>query len=362
MSHKYDEPQFEQRLGQIFQQTEDWFKRNMQGGNLTRILPLVLGVILLVWLASGVYIVDPGHTGVVRTFGKETKRTYPGLNYRYPWPFQRVNVVSVEQVRRIEVGARAGQRVTEEALMLTNDENIIDAQLVVQYRVADPSKFLFRLRDPEVTLRSATEVALRSVVGNMKIDEVMIEKRAEVQTETHAIIQRLMDEYQSGLAITEVRLQTADPPDAVRDAFHDVVRAREDKERMINEALGYQADILPRARGEVERLLRAAEGYREERVLLAQGEAARFLSVLAEYQGAREVTRDRLHLETMEKILPNIDKVILGGDVSQRVLPFLPITPDGAAMLDARRTSASPGPSPGTAQATSRTGPLPILR
>jgi modulator of FtsH protease HflK len=362
MSHKYDEPQFEQRLGQILRQAEDWFRRNLQGGHLTRVVPLILGAILILWLATGVYKVEPGHTGVVRTFGKETKRTYPGLNYRYPWPFQRVNVVSVEEIRRIEVGARAGQRVAEEALMLTNDENIIDAQMVVQYRVADPSKYLFRLRDPEGTLRGATEVALRSVVGNMKIDEVMIEKRAEVQTETHAIIQRLMDQYQSGLVITEVRLQTADPPDAVRDAFHDVVRAREDKERLINEALGYQADILPRARGEVERLLRNAEAYREERVLLAQGEAARFLSVLAEYQQARDVTRDRLHLETMEKILPNIDKVILGGDVNQRVLPLLPITGAGAAMLDTRRTTPAPSTTPATAQAPSRTGPLPVLR
>jgi modulator of FtsH protease HflK len=362
MSHKYDEPQFEQRLGQILQQAEHWLKRNLQGGQFSRILPLVLGAIFIVWLATGIYKVEPGHTGVVRTFGKETKRTYPGLNYRYPYPFQRVNVVSTEEVRRIEVGARAGQRVIEEALMLTNDENIIDAQLVVQYRVADPSNYLFRLRDPEGTLRSATEVALRSVVGNMQIDEVMIEKRSEVQTETHTIIQQLMDQYQSGLVITEVRLQTADPPDQVRDAFHDVVRAREDKERMINEARGYQADILPRARGEVERLLRGAEAYREERVLLAQGEAARFLSVLAEYQEARDVTRDRLHLETMEKILPNIDKFIMGGDVNQRVLPFLPISTEGAAMLDARQPTPTHTPSTGTAQTATRTSPLPVLR
>jgi modulator of FtsH protease HflK len=364
MSHKYDEPQFEQRLGQILQQAEDWFRRNLQGGHLTRILPLVLGAILLLWLATGVYIVDPGHTGVVRTFGKETKRTYPGLNYRYPWPFQRVNVVSVEEVRRIEVGARAGQRVAEEALMLTNDENIIDAQLVVQYRVADPSNYLFRLRDPEGTLHSATEVALRSVVGNMKIDEVMIEKRAEVQTDTHVIIQQLMDDYQSGLIITEVRLQTADPPDAVRDAFHDVVRAREDKERLINEALGYTADILPRARGEVERLLRGAEAYRDERRLLAQGEAARFLSVLTEYREARDVTRDRLHLETIERILPHMEKFIMGGEVSQRMLPILPITGDGAAMLRQQpappTTATASGPT--SAQTTTRTGPLPVFR
>jgi modulator of FtsH protease HflK len=362
MSHKYDEPQFEQRLGQVLQQVEDWFRRNLQGGSLTRILPIALGAILLLWLATGVYIVDPGHTGVVRTFGKETKRTGPGLNYRYPYPFQRVNVVSVEQIRRIEIGARGGQRVTEEAMMLTNDENIIEAQMVVQYRIADPSSFLFRLRDPEGTLRSAIEVALRSVVGNMRIDEVMIEKRAEVQLDTHTFAQELMDRYQSGLIITEVRLQTADPPDAVRDAFHEVVRAREDKERMINEALGYAADILPRAKGEAQRIVRGADGYREERVLLARGETARFLSVLEEYRLATDVTRDRLHLEAVERILPNIDKVILGGGVNERMLPILPISPAGTDSLDGRRITTQLATQPAVTQPAPRPAPLPVLR
>jgi modulator of FtsH protease HflK len=209
--------------------------------------------------------------------------------------------------------------------MLTGDENIVEAQLVVQYRVVDPSKFLYRLHDPEAALRSATEVALRSTVGGMTIDEVMIESRAKVQEETRVFVQRLMDAYQSGLVVTEVKLQTADPPEAVKDAFHDVVRAREDRERLINQALGYQADVLPRARGAAQQILREAEGYKEKRVLLAQGEAARFLSVLAEYEKAKEVTRERLHLETVERILPDIDKLIVDGDISQRLMPLLPI-------------------------------------
>jgi membrane protease subunit HflK len=262
---------------------------------------------------------------VVRTFGKETARTQPGLNFCFPWPFQRADVVSVEQIRRIEVGFRGPQRVHEEALMLTGDENIVEAQNVVQYRVADPSKFLFRLREPEVALGAATEVALRSTVGSMTIDQVMIEERTKVQDDARVFIQRLMDTYESGLIITEVKLQAADPPDAVRDAFHDVVRAREDKEKLINQAKGYQADILPKARGEAQKILREAEGYKESRVLLAQGEASRFLSVLAEYEKSREVTRDRLHLETMEKILPDTDKVIMDGDLGQRLLPLMPL-------------------------------------
>ena len=292
---------------------------------LPKLLPIAVVVIVALWLGSGVYSVNPGQVGVVRTFGKETARTEPGLNFCFPWPFQRADVVSVEQIRRIEVGFRGTQRVHEEALMLTGDENIVEAQIVVQYRVADASKFLFRLREPEVALGAATEVALRSTVGSMTIDQVMIEERTRVQDDARVFIQRLMDTYESGLVITEVKLQAADPPDAVRDAFHDVVRAREDKEKLINVAKGYQADILPKARGEAQKILREAEGYKEKRVLLAQGEASRFLSVLAEYEKSTEVTRDRLYLETMEKILPDTDKVIMDGDLGQRLLPLMPL-------------------------------------
>lgn len=328
MNHNDNDPQLPQQLLESFETASRWIRQY-----LPKILPVAAGTILLLWLTSGIYTVNPGHKGVVRSFGKETARSEPGLNYRYPWPIQRVDIVSVEQIRRIEVGFRGAQRVPEEALMLTGDENIVEAQIVVQYRVADPSKYLFRLRHPESALLAATEVALRSTVGGMTIDQVMIEERAKVQGDARLFIQRLMDTYESGLVITEVKLQASDPPDQVRDAFHDVVRAREDKEKLINQAKGYQADILPKARGEAQKLLREAEGYKEQRVLLAQGEAARFLSVLAEYEKARGVTRDRLHLETVEKILPGIDKVIIGGDVNQRLLPLLPLTPGGAGLI-----------------------------
>ena len=319
-SDQFNISPLDQELGEQFEHA-----RKMITHFLPKLLPIAAGLIAVLWLASGIYSVNPGHVGVVRTFGKETARTQPGLNYRFPWPFQRADVVSVEQIRRIEVGFRANQRVQEEALMLTGDENIVEAQIVVQYRVANPSQFLFRLREPEVALGAATEVALRSTVGSMTIDQVMIEERAKVQDEARVFIQRLMDVYESGLVITEVKLQAADPPDAVRDAFHDVVRAREDREKLINQAKGYQADILPKARGEAQKILREAEGYKEKRVLLAQGEASRFLSVLAEYEKSKEVTRDRLYLETMEKILPDTDKVILDGDLGQRLLPLMPL-------------------------------------
>jgi modulator of FtsH protease HflK len=325
---------------ELIRQLCSWLRQR-----LPRILLIALAALVGLWFASGVYIVNPGHLGVVRTFCKETARTEPGLHYRFPWPFQRIDIVSVEQIRRIEVGFRAGMRVNEEALMLTGDENIVEAQMVVQYRVADPSKFLFRLDDPEATLHTATEVALRSTAGGMTIDEVMIENRAKVQDETRAFAQRLMEAYQSGVVITEVKLQAADPPEAVKDAFHDVVRAREDRERLINQALGYQADVLPRARGAAQQTLREAEGYREKRVLLAHGEAARFLTVLAEYEKAKEVTRERLHLETVERILPEIDKLIVDGDIGQRLIPLLPF---GGVLTPPAKVPPAPLVAPAT--------------
>ena len=331
-SNDYGPPQ-EQWAAQ-FESANRWIREHVPA-----IALIALGLGLALWLASGFYMVTSGHVGVVRTFGKETDRTQAGLHYRFPWPFQSVDVVNVEQIRRAQMGFREGQRAHEEALMLTGDENIVEAQMVVQYHISDPSKFLFRLQDPEGTLRAAIEVALRSTVGGMTIDEVMIENRAKVQEDTRTFVQRLMDDYQSGLTITEVKLQAADPPDAVKDAFHDVVRAREDRERLINLALGYQADVLPRARGSAQKILREAEAYKEQRVLIAQGEAARFLSVLAEYEKAKGVTRERLHLEAVERILSGVDKIIVDGSIGQRLMPLLPL--GGAPALPA---SVRPAP------------------
>jgi modulator of FtsH protease HflK len=328
----------EQWMRQL-QQVLDWLQHN-----LTRLLPVVIVVGGALYLASGIYMVTPGYLGVVRTFGKETARAEPGLNYRFPYPFQQVNIVSTEEIRRIEVGFRGTRRVPEESLMLTGDENIVEAQMVVQYRVADPSKYLFRIRDAETALLAATEVALRSTVGGMTIDQVMIEERARVQENTREFVQRLMDSYESGLSITEVRLQAADPPDAVRDAFHDVVRAREDRERLINVARGYQADLLPRARGQAQQQIFAAEAYKQERVLRAQGQAARFLSVLAEYEQAKDVTRQRLYLETVERILPGIDKVVLDEEAGQRMMPVLSLG-GGLPALPAPAGAAAPSQS-----------------
>lgn len=297
--------------------------------NLKNLGPIVFGVVVLILAATGIYSVGPGEQGVVRTFGRESGKSGPGLHYRFPF-VQKVDVVNVEQIRRIEVGFRAEQRVQHEGLMLTGDENIVEAQFIVQYRVTDPSKFLFRISDPEEALRATAEVALRSMVGRTTIDEVITVGREKVQSDTRTWLQQLMDSYESGLSITEVKLQAVDAPDEVKDAFHDVVRAREEKEKVINQARGYQADLIPRARGEARKMEREAEGYKEQRVLQAKGDAQRFDSVYAEYKKAERVTRERLYLETMERILSKIDKkTVVDRDLSRSALPLLQLGPAG---------------------------------
>lgn len=296
------------------------------------VLPFVLLAVGL-WLATGFYMVSPGEVGVVRQFGKEVRKAGPGLRYHLPWPVERVDVVDVEAVRRAEIGFRtfrrvAGtqqRRVLEEALMLTGDENIVDAQLIVQYQIKDPSMFLFRVRDPRVVLQTTTEVALRGMVGNTTIDALLTVGREKVQVDTRTFLQRLLDDYETGIRVTEVRLQVVDPPDQVKDAFHEVVRAREDRERLTNQAQGYQEDIIPKARGKAQQMIRAAEAYKEERVLMAQGDAERFLALLTEYRKAKEVTRTRLHLESMERILGKVKKIIIDPQATRGLSPLLPL-------------------------------------
>lgn len=320
-----------------------------QGGGvppqfLRQIPQMVLGAgiaFALIWLATGFYMVGPGEQGVIRQFGKEIAATGPGLHYHFPWPIQQADVVNLERIRRAEIGFRSGrrfdeaftERVPQEALMLTGDANIVEAQVIVQYRIKDAGKYLFRLRDPDENLRAVAEVALRSAVGNTTIDEVLTSGRARVQEETHALLQQLLDDYQAGLQVTEVRLQVVDPPDQVKDAFHEVVRAREDLEKLINQSRGYREDLLPKARGEGEKIRRAAEGYKEERVLKAQGEADRFLALLGEYQKAPQVTRDRIYLETMIRILPRVQKTVIAD--REGLMPILSLPGTGGALPEA---------------------------
>jgi membrane protease subunit HflK len=274
---------------------------------------------------AGTYQVGPGEVGVVRTLGRETSRTAPGLHFRVP-VVQVVNRVNVENIRRIEIGVSSDQKTVGEATMITGDANIVEVQMIVQYRVIDPSRYLFKLKDPEEALRATAEVALRSVVGRTNIDEVITTGREKVQAETQEWLQKLMVMYQSGISITEVKLQSIDAPDEVKDSFHEVVRAREEKEKLINQAMGYEADLIPRARGESEKVRRDAEGYKERRILEANGDAAKFDSVYAEYKKAERVTRQRLYIESLERIMAKSPhKTLIDAQVAKNAVPVLPL-------------------------------------
>lgn len=292
-----------------------------------RLLPFVVIIIVGLWLAFGIYTVGPGEVGVVRMFGREISQTSPGLHYRLPWPIQTATIVDVATVRRAEIGFRTKQdlavSVPDEALMLTGDENIVEVQLFVQYVINDASLFLFRARDPEEVLRLAAEVGLRGVVGQQTIDFTMTEGRVTVQEQVRSYLQNLLDTYQTGLLITEARLLVVDPPEQVIDAFHEVVRALEDRSRLVQEAEGYREDVVPRARGEAAEMLAAAEAYKERRTLEARGDVAQFKSVLKEYEKAPNVTRDRLYLEMVDRTLPELRKVIIDNGVAGQTLPLL---------------------------------------
>jgi membrane protease subunit HflK len=295
-----------------------------------RLALLAALAVLLIWLASGFYVVRPAERAVILHFGSVLTQTEPGLRYRLPWPIQSHHIVDVAQVRRAEVGfrSRAGttQPVPQEALMLTGDENIVDIHLFIQYLVQDPVQFLFRARDPERALHASAEVALRAAAGENTIDYTMTEGRVEVQDRVKRDLQALLELYGTGLLVTEARLLVVDPPREVREAFHDVVRAWEDRERLIKEADGYREDILPKARGEAVQMVRAAEAYREQRLIRAQGDATRFLKVLDEYRKAEAVTRERLYLETIDRVLPKTQKFIMDGAGERGgVLPLLPL-------------------------------------
>ena len=302
-----------------------WASRHRGGFSL-----LVLLAVLLLWLATGIYSVQPGEEGVIRTFGRYTNVTTSGLNYHLPSPIQQVTIVDVSSVRRAEIGFRSSatqrQDVLGEALMLTADENIVKVELLVQYRIANSRDFVFNVQSPENVLLTSAEVALRDTVGKMSIDAVITEERAMVQDKTRVILAEMMKDYGTGIQITDVRLQGSDPPQEVSDAFQEVVRALADKERLINESEAYQNDIVPRARGNKQKLIEEADAFKQERVLRATGDAERFLSILQAYRLAPEVTRERMHIEALEGVLQQVQLTLLDADaIGGQVLPFLPL-------------------------------------
>jgi membrane protease subunit HflK len=295
---------------------------------------LIIGAIAVaIWLASGFYIVDEGTRGVELRFGQYNRTTMPGLRYHLPRPIEQVEVVDVSQIRAEEIGYRSGQAearqpalrtVAREALMLTVDENIVEVKLAIQYQVSNPRHYLFNLFDADQTLRQVSESAIRAVVGDSTLDFVLTEGRAEVVARVREITQETLDDYGAGLIITNVNLQDAQPPEQVQAAFADAIRAREDEQRVINEAEAYRNEVLPVARGEAARRLEDAEGYREQVIARALGETSRFEQLQAQYTLAPDVTRERLYLETMEAVLSNTSKVFLDAESGNNLL-YLPL-------------------------------------
>ena len=292
-----------------------------------KITPVLVGILVL-WLATGIYIVGPDEVGVVRTFGKFTRVVQSGLNWKFPAPIEIVDTPKVTEVKRIEIGFRTlknGQyrTVEKESLMLTGDENIVDAEMIVQYKIKDPVAYLFRIVGPELTVREAAEASLRTVVGRNKIDETLTTGKFTIQEETKNQLQSILDNYNSGINVVAVQLQDVSPPKEVIGAFKDVASAKEDKNRMINQAEGYRNDVIPKARGEAEAMIRDAEGFKESRVKRAEGDATKFTTILKEYRKAKSITEKRLYLETMEKVLPDIEKIIIPDKDSGNMLNLL---------------------------------------
>ena len=281
-----------------------------------------LVVVVLLWLASGIYIVRAAEQAVIFQFGREMGVSESGLHYHFPWPIETVEIERVHEVKRVEIGFRTigvepaprYQPVSREASMLTGDENIVSVELIVQYKIKNIKDYLFNVYDANHAVRSVAEAALRQVVGRSAIDDALTEGKFKIQTEIEDQIKEVFELYGMGLQVEAVKLQTVSVPREVDHAFKDVASAREDREKLRNEAEAYRNEVIPHARGAAEKMLKEAEAYKVERIKRSQGDADRFLEVYKEYQNAREVTETRLYLETMEKILPDIQKYVVESD------------------------------------------------
>jgi membrane protease subunit HflK len=293
----------------------------------------VVVLLLVAWMATGIYIVGPDEVGVVKRFGKVVYITKPGPHWHLPAPVETVMKPKVTQVKRVEIGFRTiapgpparYQVVPNESLMLTGDENIVDAQFIVQYRIKDPVDYLFNVANQTETVKDVAEAAMREVIGKSQIDEVLTGGKFRIQQETKELLQGVLDRYAAGIMVVAVQLQDVHPPKAVIQAFQDVASAKENKIKLINEAESYRNDVLPKAKGQAAEMLNQAQAEKEEMISVARGDAARFLSNLRGYRKSPSVTRRRMYLEAMEEILPNLEKVVVGGDLGNRMLPLLPL-------------------------------------
>ena len=325
---------------------------------------------VVIWAGSGIYIIDPPERGIVLRFGQYQATTLAGPHWHIPYPIEKVEVINTDQIRNVEIGFRTastGQQPTDvlrESLMLTQDENIIDIKLAVQYRIKEARDYVFNVRDPDITLGQVTESVVREIVGKSKMDYVLGEGRRDIEERSEKLIQEVLDRYRTGLELTRANVQGAQAPEEVQNAFLDVIRSREDEQRLINEAQTYANGVIPAARGGAARQLQEAEAYKSKVIAQAEGEASRFTQVLGQYKLAPEITRKRLYLEAMESVLSNSSKVMVdikGGNnllylpldkmTQQRgesfTLPERPAAPEG--------TAVAPPPSPSGGDMRART-------
>lgn len=304
---------------------------------------LIAGLVLLVWLASGFYIVVEGQRGVVLTLGKFSEVTNSGLRWRIPYPIQSHEIVDLTGVRTVEIGYRNSvkTKVLRESLMLTDDENIIDIQFAAQYVLKDPTEYLFNNRRTDETVMQAGETAVREIIGKSKMDFALYEGREQIAVEAQKLMQDILDRYKSGVAISKVTMQNAQPPEQVQGAFDDAVRAKQDLERQKNEGQSYYNDVVPKARGAASRLTEEAVGYRQRVIANAEGEASRFKQVVTEYNKAPAVTRDRLYIDTIQQILSSTTKVMIDAKAGTNLL-YLPLD----KLLQIPGVSGAPDVSP----------------
>lgn len=338
---------FQNKLGGIFGGGSGGEGGNgSEGGSLKGLAFIAVGALVL-WGLSGFYIIDEGKRGVETRFGSYIATSEPGLNWRFPTPIEKVEVVDVQNVQVVEVGYRSGGRqgagsVPREALMLTKDENIVDIRLAVQYQVKDAKGYVFNVLNPAATLKQVTEGALRGVIGHSDMDFVLTEGRSEIVAEIQTEIQKVLDSYESGILITTVNLQDAQPPEQVQGAFEDAIKAREDEQRYINEAEAYSNEVVPVARGAASRKTQEAEAYKERVIARATGEVSRFSQLLKEYKKAPEVTRQRMYLESMESVLSNTSTVMVDVKGGNNLL-YLPL--DKLGNRTARETHVQAKPT-----------------
>jgi membrane protease subunit HflK len=334
----------------------DFKKDGMKGTGIGA--GVVAAIALCLWLASGFFIVQEGQTAVVLTFGKYSYTTTPGFNWRWPYPIQSHEVVNLSQVRTVEVGYRGNARnkQAKEALMLTDDENIIDIQFAVQYKLKSAAEWIFNNRDQEEMVRQVAETSIREIVGKSKMDFVLYEGREKVALDVGQLMQQILDHYKSGVQITNVTMQGVQPPEQVQAAFDDAVKAGQDRERLKNEGQAYANDVIPKASGAASRLMQESEAYRSRVVANAEGDASRFKQVLAEYQKAPAVTRDRMYLDTMQQIFTNTTKVMVDAKTGNNkiYLPLDKLIAQSAAEAP-KPAVTSPPPAPGAADPAAQT-------